>query len=308
MNLPRNPTRGVRIGSVTIGGGHIIEATPGRLRRSRTEAVAELRERSLAVAEDTTFVEYCLKTAPAIAAGEADLARRAKVMPDRLREILKEFAANGQALTLGAEVYVHRDRAEEVSSRILAALADFHRASPESPGMALDALIEAAALPKPVCEGLLARLSDARKVVERAGRIALAEHRAVVADKDREAVEKVEQLFSDRAFSPPDAAEAADVLRISVAAAEKAVRLLEEQQKLVKVAPDMLFHCDAIARAKQILSDFIRKEGKLESVKFKYLLDTSRRYAIPLLDYFDRVGVTRAVGHTRYLRPPKPRS
>ena len=290
---------------VTIGGGYVIEATAGRLRRSRAEAIADLRERSRAVSEDTTFVAYCLKTAPAIAAGEAELGRRAKVMPGRLREILKQLVAGGQALTLGAETYVHSGPAAEVSGRILAALADYHRASPESPGMALDALVEAAALPKPVCEGLLARLRDARKVVERAGRIALAEHRAVVADKDREAVEKVEQLFSDRAFSPPDAAEAADVLKISVAAAEKAVRLLEEQQKLVKVAPDMLFHCDAIARAKQILSDFIRKEGKLESVKFKYLLDTSRRYAIPLLDYFDRVGVTRAVGHTRYLRPQK---
>ena len=37
----------------------------------------------------------------------------------------------------------------------------------------------------------------------------------------------------------------------------------------------------------------LRKEGQLESVKFKYLLDTSRKFAIPLLDYFDRIGVTR---------------
>jgi hypothetical protein len=37
-------------------------------------------------------------------------------------------------------------------------------------------------------------------------------------------------------------------------------------------------------------------------VKFKYLLDTTRKFAIPLLDYFDRIGVTRRVGYTRYLK------
>jgi hypothetical protein len=37
-------------------------------------------------------------------------------------------------------------------------------------------------------------------------------------------------------------------------------------------------------------------------VKFKYLVDTTRKYAIPLLDYFDKIGVTRRVGYTRLLK------
>jgi selenocysteine-specific elongation factor len=68
----------------------------------------------------------------------------------------------------------------------------------------------------------------------------------------------------------------------------------------------MLFHRDAIERARQMLTDHIRAKGELQSVDFKYLLNTTRRFAIPLLDYFDRIGVTRAIGHTRYLRPQRP--
>jgi len=33
----------------------------------------------------------------------------------------------------------------------------------------------------------------------------------------------------------------------------------------------------------------IEREGRLESVRFKYLLDTTRKYALPLLDHFDRI-------------------
>jgi len=77
---------------------------------------------------------------------------------------------------------------------------------------------------------------------------------------------------------------------------------LIEQEQLVRVDKDLLFHREAVERARELLTEYIKKEGGLESVKFKYLLDTTRKFAIPLLDYFDRVGVTRRVGYTRLLR------
>jgi selenocysteine-specific elongation factor len=289
----------------TIGGGRVIEATSGRLKRSRPEVLADLRLRAEAVASDTTFVEYGLRTAEGIAATEADLAHRAKVMPARLREILKDLAAGGRAAALGAIGYVHTARAAEAEAAMAAALEAFHKASPESPGMAFEPLLEATGLAKPVGEALVARLLAAGRLAQRSGRLALASHRPAVADEDQRALEKVERAFLDRAFNPPGPDEAAEAAGVPPARAAKAVRLLTEQQKLVAVAPGLLFHRDAIAQARQIITDFIRKEGQLESVKLKYLLDTSRKFAIPLLDYFDRVGLTRASGHTRFLRPPR---
>ena len=70
----------------------------------------------------------------------------------------------------------------------------------------------------------------------------------------------------------------------------------------MRVTESLLFHGDAVERARDPLTDFIHKEGRLESVKFKYLLDTTRKFAIPLLDYFDRIGVTIRTGNTRYLK------
>ena len=77
-----------------------------------------------------------------------------------------------------------------------------------------------------------------------------------------------------------------------------------EQQALVRVEQDLYFHTDAIKEAKRRTIEYIQTEGKgqLESVKFKYLLDTTRKYAIPLLDYMDAIGLTRRVGNTRYLK------
>ena len=70
----------------------------------------------------------------------------------------------------------------------------------------------------------------------------------------------------------------------------------------MQVAEGLLFHQEAVDRARELLIDTIRQEGKLESVQFKYLLNTTRKFAIPLLDYLDRAGITRRVGNTRYLK------
>jgi selenocysteine-specific elongation factor len=66
----------------------------------------------------------------------------------------------------------------------------------------------------------------------------------------------------------------------------------------------MYFHSEAVATARQAVVDHLQREKRLESVQFKYLIDATRKYALPLLDYFDRVGITkRAPDNTRYLGP-----
>ena len=286
----------------TIGGGIVVEATARRLKRNQPEVHRDLVDRAQAVREAKAFVEYCLRTAESAAATEADLARRSKTPLPRLREVLKEMMDAGRAALLAPALYIHQEKAREAEERLAGILGEFHRQSPESPGMELDALAEASGLAKNVLEALLARFKTAGKVVERNARFALATHRETFADKDREAMERVEALFRERPFSPPSPAEVAAGARLSDREAARLVRLLLEHQRLVQVAPDLLFHAEAVDRARTLVVDVIRKEGQLESVKMKYLLDTTRKFAIPLLDHLDRVGVTRAVGHTRYLR------
>ena len=65
------------------------------------------------------------------------------------------------------------------------------------------------------------------------------------------------------------------------------------------VAEKLVFHEAAVARARELLVSHLQKEERLESVKFKYLLDTTRKFAIPLLEHFDREGVTVRSGNVR---------
>ena len=155
---------------------------------------------------------------------------------------------------------------------------------------------------KPVLEALVRRLKGDGRLVEHNQRVARAEHRPTFQDRDAALMEAIESCFRQQEFAPPSAAELAERAKIAPAAIEKLLGILQEHQRLVAVGDGLLFHREAIERARRLLVEHIQKEGRLESVQFKYLVNTTRKFALPLLDYFDRSGLLRRVGNTRYLK------
>ncbi|MCU0873373.1 MAG: selenocysteine-specific translation elongation factor [Pirellulaceae bacterium] len=286
----------------TIGGGTIVEAVSRRLKRTRPMLREELQRRANAVPDDARFVEYCIRTAPSLTVDEAQLAIRAKVLPGRLQEILAQLTRARKLVGMSAGRYMHRDTAAEACARVLEIVEQSHTDAPESPGMTWEQLKLATHWDKPVLDGLIVMLKTDGRLVERNQHLALPTHQATFAQQDARHLEAIETLFRERAFQPPDAGEIVQATGIPQAAVEKTLKLLREHGRLIWVGQGLLFHVEAIELARQRLVEHIRQEGRLESVKFKYLVATTRKYALPLLDYFDRTGLLRRDGNTRYLK------
>lgn len=285
----------------TVGGGILIEAIAEKLRRNQPEAIQDAQTHAKAVLNRRDFVEYAIKTAEAVAATQAEVSLRTKLPPEPLAPILTGLIGENKIIELDRKLYVHTDTLADVQRRLADAVGEFHRGSPESPGMSVAQLYEKSAMRKDVFDGLLKLLLSEGKLVERKHRLALPEHREMLSDTEQKLLQAVESLFRSRLFNPPSRAEIVGHTRADAEKVERILRIMLEQDRLIRVEADILFHAEAVERARGILVFFIEREGSLESVKFKYLLDTSRKFAIPLLDYFDRIGVTRSVGRTRYL-------
>jgi selenocysteine-specific elongation factor len=286
----------------TVGGGTIVEAVSRRLKRTRPAVHEELLQRAAAVRDDARFVEYCIRTAPSLIVDETQLAARAKVLPARLQEILGQLTRGRKLIGISAGRYMHRDTADEACGRVLHLVEQHHRDAPASPGLTWEQLKLATHWDKPVLDGLIVLLKTDGRLVERNQHLGLPTHRATFQQQEAEQLEAVERLFRERAFQPPDAKEVVAATGLPQAAVEKSLKLLREHGRLIWVGEGLLFHAEAVQLARQRLIEHIRQEGRLESVKFKYLVDTTRKYALPLLDYFDRTGLLRRDGNTRYLK------
>ena len=286
---------------LTVGGGTIIEATAARVKRNDARVMADLAERAAAITSEKAFVEYALKAAGDGATTD-DLAHRTKVLRNRAASIVGELKVGGTAVEIAPALFLHSVAAAEKEKEVVEAVKDFLAEHPETQGIALDELREKSGLARPLFDGVLGRLTAAGRLAETQGRVSLPGHRAAVPEGDRRLAESIEALFRAKPFAPPGVDEAAAATGASKADAERVMKMLVESGRLVRLPEGLYFHGEAIAQARTKIVAFIEREGKLESVKFKYIIDTTRRYAIPLLDYFDRIGVTLRVGNTRYLK------
>ncbi|MGZ8780784.1 MAG: SelB domain-containing protein, partial [Thermoanaerobaculia bacterium] len=78
---------------------------------------------------------------------------------------------------------------------------------------------------------------------------------------------------------------------------EGVIAYLVKQGTLVRLAEGIYLHRDVVASAREKLAT--KKGETIDVAQFKDLFGISRKVAIPLLELFDREGVTKRIGDAR---------
>jgi selenocysteine-specific elongation factor len=71
---------------------------------------------------------------------------------------------------------------------------------------------------------------------------------------------------------------------------------------LVKVTEELHFHSERMNKLREDYTAALAKDGKATPATFKDLTGLSRKYIIPLMEYFDATKLTIRVGDHRTLR------
>ena len=71
---------------------------------------------------------------------------------------------------------------------------------------------------------------------------------------------------------------------------------------LIKVKEDLFFHSAVVEDLKNKLTAFLKENGEISTPQFKEMTGASRKYTIPLIEYFDKTQMTVRVGDNRVLR------
>lgn len=110
---------------------------------------------------------------------------------------------------------------------------------------------------------------------------------------------KIRKTLEDASFLPPSWS---DLCRDAAVSKDSEIELLQyllRTGEMVKVAEDLYFQKDVLLEAREKVAGYLREKGEITVGEVRDLLHTSRKYALPLLEYFDREKVTRRVGDKR---------
>ena len=184
-------------------------------------------------------------------------------------------------------------------ARVLDRLRQFHGQNPLLAGAPLEAIRsgEFGDAPDFFAQQLIQNLQAAGKLAIDGELVRTADHKIRLRDDERESRDRLVAAFEEAGLRVPALKEFLPTLPIDLPRARRILAALLREGELVRVSPELVFHGRAIAALRDRLA---AKRGALLTVQeFKALADVSRKYAIPLLEHFDRQKVTLRQGDAR---------
>jgi selenocysteine-specific elongation factor len=281
----------------TIGGGRVIRVLAPRARKGSTHGDTVTR---LAAARHDQRLALDIKTAASAGLGLPDLVRRTGLPGDVLAPVLATLVGSGELLAIGAgdhAHYLHATAVAELEARISKAVA----AAPE--GVLREELRTQlpSALPVRAYDAIVAGLERKAVIASDGDRVRKAS--APVRGATLTPAEtKLADQFRAWALEPPRPKDIPAELRLPEPQVKTMLDRLIAGKQLVRVKPDLFVHADAIAALRTRLIAFLDAHKTIDAQQWKELTGASRKFSIPLAEYFDTERITLRVGDVRRRR------
>lgn len=287
----------------TTGGGVVVQPFARRHRADEPDLVPRLeRLRESAPADRLPLL---LEMLHEFAAPVSLVAQALGATPE---EVLERAAAADEVLPLpdasAPEALTTRAKWARLGELVIEALEHFHRSHPLEPGMELESLRSRlrAPLPPRLFRPVVERLAAERRVVREQAIVRLPAHRVVLGRGDEDLAARVREAVRAGGLTPPDRRELERELGADASRLQEVLRVLERKRELVRVTPELYYAPEALEEARRRLVGFLGERGEITVADFRDLIHASRKYALALLESFDREALTIRVGDARRLR------
>ena len=283
---------------VTLGGGVVLDATPRKHRRFQEDVLAGLRVRESGgpldlLARAVYDAGDTGTTVPALAAAQH---RPVEEVGAEVGTLVEE----GVLVALSAQAVVHRERWSALAERLVAVMDAFHQANPLREWMPREELHTrgARAVPGGTFGLMLQRLASEGRVEVQGNGVRRPGHAVSLTPEQEALAARIEARLGVTPFSPPSAAE---LVATEGPRAREILNALAEMGRVARVTPDLYLLADAIERIKALVSEHIAAHGQITAAAFRDLTGSSRKYAVPILEYLDSIRFTRRIGDERIL-------
>jgi selenocysteine-specific elongation factor len=286
----------------TIGGGKVLDITPagalarrGRRAPSRLHLLSTIRD-----ADPVSALGTWLAQQP------VPLPHLARVWNLRSEERTALLEAAGARVA--ADIAFAAEHWSRLRGAVLDAVGDTHRREPELPGIEQQGLRRAVApaLNTSAFGAVIDELLAETALVRRGAFVALPGHKAELGKDQRTRWERIKPLLIDRKFDPPRVRDIARETRIPEVEVRNLLRTVARIGDVTLVAQDHFFVTSAVAELADIAAELGARHGAARAAEFRDCINTGRKLAIQILEFFDRVGFTLRVRDDHIVRRANP--
>jgi selenocysteine-specific elongation factor len=188
---------------------------------------------------------------------------------------------------------------QKLVDQLTSSLKIFHAQNPLKPGMPREMLRKNLTLPTNWFDLVLSEMSSQRTIDQSGTTIKVYGYEINFSEFEEAKAKMLLQRFQDSPFSPPDFKECQQLVGSDLLDA------LISLGKLVKVSDEVLFTCDTLEVLVTKVQVHLQNKGSISLAELRDQVNTSRKYALPLLEYLDDLGITLRKGDIRVLKSHK---
>jgi len=307
---------------VTVGGGHILDPAAERVRvpslrlparRTELHLPGLPRERRLNLellrtrwevaragpAEYGRLVETAALEQQVLS--RVDLAWQVPLERTALEEAVAAATQRGAIVALPSYV-IAAGAWERFVGALREHLRDYHRRYPLRPGPGRETVRTSLGVNARLFDEALARLTEAGAVVAEDAALRLPSHAVRLSAEQEAAAERLIARLMENPYSPPVWGELMTLEGVDAELLGALIYL----GRLVKVSADLVFPRSVVEDVQARVREHIAVHGSVDVAGLRDMLNTSRKYALPLLEYLDQIEFTRRVGDVRVLAARAP--
>ncbi len=288
----------------TIGGGKILNPIPLKHKRFKPEVVDGLKTLDQQAPED--IMAFHIQ-----ASGYGGVTfTHLKVMtnlPDKqLDQTLQGLLSKKTLILVDKEnrIYIHQSAFEALINDIRHQLAAYHQAHPLKAGMSKEELKTKfpARLTSKLFNLTLNQMIKEKEIAQEKNIVHLASHAVSLGGKQADVRDKILKTYRRAGLQPPYFKELVKSLDSDAKRPREVLMHLVAEGTIIRVKEDLYFHAETIHTLRKKLVEFLEAQEEITTPQFKEMTGVSRKYVIPLAEYFDAKQVTLRVGDVRKLR------
>ena len=109
-------------------------------------------------------------------------------------------------------------------------------------------------------------------------------------------------MLAERGIEPPTSKELAETVRCNEKELRDHLAVLTREGSVIRVSGDIYYDSMVLGGIREQLLKHLKAKGEITPAEFRELTGLSRKFMIPLLEYFDSQKLTIRVGDKRLLR------
>ncbi len=288
----------------TIGGGVIIEPKAQKAKGFDEDLIAHLQK--IEEGDPAVMVEENLLSNFNIARKIDEIALDLNLPLDKVRSIVERLIEEHKVACIDKKrgLYYAMDNIKKLMAAIETELKQYHTANPTNIGMPQLELQKniSRGLDKILYNHVTGRLVTDKKIKTTADNKVSLQDFTVKLDKQLDDIgKKINDLYVDAGFKPPDMQTVLAQRLGPDKDVQKTFKYLIESGTLVDVGESVVFHKKFVEDAQNKIISFLKKNKEIKVSEFRDIIGASRKYALPLLIYFDTHNVTIKRGEVRLL-------